>query len=144
MQRGFLWACEYGRNGVVEFLLQKGVDLLSPADTGQTGLHWAVIGGHCDTIQLLLERGASLEAKNAHGGTPLGQALWSAMNGDLGIDHVPVIELLIGAGAKIEEGSLAWLAKQDGSAVVKARIAELLRHLGAKSYGFDTGEPHGD
>jgi hypothetical protein len=133
MQRGFLWACEYGRNGVVEFLLQKGVDLLSPADTGQTGLHWAVIGGHCDTIQLLLERGASLEAKNAHGGTPLGQALWSAMNGDLGIDHVPVIELLIGAGAKIEEGSLAWLAKQNGSAVVKARIAELLRRLGAKS-----------
>jgi len=133
MERGFLWACEYGRNGVVEFLLKKGVDLLSRADTGQTGLHWAVIGGHLDTIQLLLERGASLEAKNAYGGTPLGQALWSAMNGEPGIDYFSVIEMLIEAGAKIEAGSLEWLAKQKGSSSVKARIAELLQRRSAKS-----------
>jgi ankyrin repeat protein len=133
MERGFLWACEYGRNGVVEFLLKKGVDLLSQADTGQTGLHWAVIGGHCDTIQLLLERGASLEAKNVYGGTPMGQALWSVMNGDTGIDYVPVIEMLIDAGAKIEAGSLEWLAKQSGPSLVKARIAQLLQRRGAKS-----------
>lgn len=132
-QRGFLWACEYGRNGVVEFLLKKGVDLLSQADTGQTGLHWAVIGGHSDTIRLLLERGASLEAKNAYGGTPLGQALWSAMNGERGIDHFPVIEMLIDASAKIEDGSLEWLAKQKGPPSVKARIAELLQRRGARS-----------
>jgi hypothetical protein len=40
---------------------------------------------------------------------------------------------LIEAGAKIEDGSLAWLAKQNGSSAVKARIAEVLRHHGAKS-----------
>jgi hypothetical protein len=133
MERGFLWACEYGRNNVVEFLLQRGVDLLTQADTGESGLHWAVIGGQLDTIKMLLARGASLEAKNAYDGTALGQALWSATNGDPGIDYLPVIETLIEAGAKIEAGSLAWLAKQNGSSTVKARIEEVLRRHGAKS-----------
>ena len=114
-------------------MLKKGVDLLSQADTAQTGLHWAVIGGHCDTIQLLLKRGASLAANNAYGGTPLGQTLWSAMNDEAGVDYFPVIEMLIEAGAKIEAGLLEWLAKQNGSSSVKARIVELLRRCGAKS-----------
>lgn len=105
MERGFLWACEYGRNSVVEFLLQKGVDLHTRANTGQTALHWAVIGGQLETIKLLLDRGASLEAKNAYGGTALGQALWSQANGDSGIDYVRIIETLIKAGAEVEDGS---------------------------------------
>jgi ankyrin repeat protein len=100
MERGFLRACEYGRNLVVEFLLQGGASLQSQANTGQTALHWAVIGGHADTIKLLLERGASLEAKNVYGGTALGQALWSATNGDAAIDYAPIIALLKQHGAK--------------------------------------------
>ena len=100
MQRGFLWACEYGRNEVVEFLLQYGASLESQANTGQTPLHWAVIGGHEDTIKLLLDRGASLEAKNVYGGTALGQALWSAANGDPAIDYSRIIALLKQLGAK--------------------------------------------
>jgi ankyrin repeat protein len=134
MERGFMWACEYGRDGVVDFLLQKGVDLLAQANTGQTGLHWAVIGGQPETIRSLLERGASLEALNSYGGTALGQALWSAINGDPHIDYVRTIETLLDAGARIEDGSLAWLAEQEGpSASVKARIVEALRRHGAKS-----------
>jgi Ankyrin repeats (3 copies) len=101
MERGFLWACEYGRNEVVEFLLQHGASLEAQANTGQTALHWAVIGGHEDTIKLLLDRGASLEAKNVYGGTALGQALWSAANGDLELDYSPIIALLKQHGAKL-------------------------------------------
>ena len=100
MQRGFLWACEYGRDEVVEFLLQHGASLESQANTGQTPLHWAVIGGHEDTIKLLLDHGASLEAENVYGGTALGQALWSAANGDPEIDYAPIIALLKQHGAK--------------------------------------------
>jgi ankyrin repeat protein len=134
MERGFLWACEYGHNTVVEFLLQRGVPLLTQADTGETGLHWAVIGGKLDTIKLLLARGASLEARNVYGGTPLGQALWSAVHGDPGIDYFPVIETLLQSGANIEEGTLSWLAHQKlASSPVKERIAESLQHHGAKS-----------
>ncbi|MGA3323671.1 MAG: ankyrin repeat domain-containing protein [Terriglobia bacterium] len=133
MESGFMWACEYGRNSVVDFLLQKGVDLLTRANTGETGLHWAVIGRQLDTIKLLLKRGAPLEARNVYGGTALGQALWSAINGDPAIDYVPTIETLIEAGAEIDPGLLTWLAQRGGSSSVKAHLEEVLRRHGAKS-----------
>jgi ankyrin repeat protein len=133
MESGFLWACEYGRGNVVEFLLQRGADPHAQANTGLTGLHWAVVGGQLATIRLLLERGAPLEARNAYGGTALGQALWSAFNGDSGIDYVPVIDMLVDAGAKIEPGSLAWLAQQRGGFSIKVRLEALLRRHGATS-----------
>jgi len=134
MESGFLWACEYGRNSVIDFLLEKGVDLHTRENTGLTGLHWAVVGGQLQTVKLLLERGAPLEAKNVYGGTVLGQALWSAINSNSGIDYVPVIEMLIGAGAKMDDGLLAWLSSQRSrSPSEKARIAEVLRRHGATS-----------
>ncbi len=102
LERAFLWASEYGRNPVVDFLLQRGVSLETQANTGQTALHWAVIGGQVDTIKLLLDRGASLEAKNVHGGTPLGQALWSATHGNPKINYAQIADLLRSHGAKEE------------------------------------------
>src|SRR5262249_3854472 len=36
LQRGFLWACGYGRPDVVEFLLARGADLRDQADTNET------------------------------------------------------------------------------------------------------------
>jgi ankyrin repeat protein len=137
LQRGFLWACEFGRNDVVEFLLVKGADLRGQADTGQSGLHWAVAGGHLSTVKLLLEGGAPLEELNAYGGTPLGQALWSFINGDPEIDNIPILEELLAAGARIEAGALAWLEKEwlekqpRRPAAAKARIAQLLCLHGA-------------
>jgi ankyrin repeat protein len=137
MQRGFLWACEFGRNDVVEFLLEKGANLRGQADTGETGLHWAVVGGHLPTIKLLLERGAPLEERNAYGGTVLSQALWSFVNGDPGVDYVPIVEALLAAGARIEAGALErvekeWAEKQAGRApAAKTRMAEVLHRYGA-------------
>ena len=129
---GFLWACEYGRNSVVEFLLKRGADLNAAENTRLTGLHWAVVGGQLDTIKLLLERGAALETKNVYGGTALGTALWAAFHGDPGVDYVAIIETLLDAGAEIGPGELERLAAQEGRAAsIKARIAEVLRHRGA-------------
>lgn len=133
MESGLMWACEYGRDEVVDFLLKKGVDLSVQANTGLTGLHWAVVGGQLSTIRLLIERGAPLEEKSVYGGTPLSQALWSAANGDPEIDYVPVINTLIAAGAKIAPGSLAWLARQREQFPTKARLETLLRRHGATS-----------
>jgi hypothetical protein len=103
MQAGFVWACEYGRKDVVEFLLDKGVDLRAGENTGETALHLAAHRGQLEMIKLLLDRGAPLEVKNVYGGTVLGQATWSVMHGDPNIDFVPVIEALLAAGAKIGE-----------------------------------------
>jgi len=100
MELGFLWACEYGRNDVVHFLLKRGINLFTQQHTGLTGLHWAVAGAQLETIKLLLEYGAPLEVRNRYGGTPLGQALWSAGNNDSGADYAPIIETLRRAGAK--------------------------------------------
>jgi len=76
---GFAWACEFGRTSVVEFLLEKSINI----DTrlkhdGQTGLHWAAYGGHEETVKALLRRGAPVDAKDeSYGGTPLGWALYA-------------------------------------------------------------------
>jgi Ankyrin repeats (3 copies) len=99
-ERALLWACEYGHNPVVDFLLARRVPVQSQANTGQTALHWAVIGGQADTIALLLSCGADLEAKNAYGGTPLGQALWSAAHSDSPINYQQIADLLKLHGAK--------------------------------------------
>jgi ankyrin repeat protein len=124
MDTGFGWACLYGRTSVVEFLLEKGVDLRADENAGQTALHKAVIGGHLDLIKLLLERKAPLEAKNVYGGTVLGQAAWCVMHGDPGLDYVPIIEMLLEAGAKVEEADYP---------TGNGRVDELLRRHGARS-----------
>jgi ankyrin repeat protein len=132
MERAFVWACMCGRTAVADFLLQKGVDPAAGANTAQTGLHLAAHGGQLATVKLLIERKAPLEAMNVYGGTVLGQALWSAVN-EPQADHVAIIETLLAAGAKMEDGSLAWLAQQEASPLLKERIAEVLRRHGAKS-----------
>ena len=86
---------------MVEFLLERGVDLGSRSGDGQTGLHWAVIGGHLDTVKALLLRNAPLEVKNRYGGTVLGQALWSAAHGGDSEIYIKIIETLIAAGAEV-------------------------------------------
>src|SRR5580704_2978743 len=121
LDRGFLWAAEYGRNEVLEFLLRHGADLDAQANTGQTALHWAVIGAKVETINLLLAHGANLETKNAYGGTALGQAIWSAAHSNKQKeeeDYVAVIKTLIKAGAHIDDDSRKWLS-------ARPRLAQL-------------------
>jgi len=101
-QRALIWACEYGHDPVVNFLLDQGVPIQSQANTGQTALHWAVIGAQKWTITLLLSRGADLEAKNAYGGTPLGQAQWSAAHTDSPAAYLEIAARLTRHGAKSE------------------------------------------
>jgi len=106
MNEGFVYACEYGRSVVVEFLIEKGVDPATNGGTGQTALHMAVIGGHLDIVKLLLKHGAPLEAENVYGGTVLGQALWSAAHGgDPGV-YIAILETLVAVGAKLPESHI--------------------------------------
>jgi hypothetical protein len=111
MEAGFFWACEYGKTDVVDFLLQRGIEVDAQDGRRMTGLHWATYGGHLETAKLLLARGAPLELENAWGGTVLGGTLWSATSiADAEpfrrhADYVPIVECLIAAGARVDP---AW------------------------------------
>jgi len=94
------WACEYGQNHVVEFLLDHGAELTARRADGQTALHWAVIGGQLETVKLLLRHNPPLEQENSYGGTPLGQAHWSRAHAPDPEPYQRIIDALIAAGAK--------------------------------------------
>jgi tetratricopeptide (TPR) repeat protein len=105
MGKGFVWACAYGNNDVVAFLLDYGVDPAAGADIDMTGLHLAAHEGHLDTVRLLLAHKAPIEAKNVYGGTVLGQTLWSVIHNPKPA-HRAIVETLLAAGAKVGDD---WL-----------------------------------
>jgi ankyrin repeat protein len=129
MESGFIWACEYGRAEVAEFLLELGVDKNASRQFKLTGLHWAAASGDIDTVKALLKHNAPLEARNVWGGTPLGSAIWAATESDPNdpvwpkADWVPIIEFLLEAGASVDA-----VAYPTGH----PRIDEVLRRYGAE------------
>jgi Ankyrin repeats (3 copies) len=124
LKDGFAWACEFGRTSVVDFLLERGMEIDAKLKhNGQTGLHWAAFGGHVDTVKLLLLRGAPIDAKDeSFGGTPLGWALygWGAPESPGRADYYEVVALLAQAGAKLDP---EW----DEDDVDRLRAAERMR-----------------
>ena len=100
--KGFVWACGYGHNDVVAFLLDYGVDPGVGAGVDMTGLHLAAHEGHLDTVKLLLAHGAPIEVKNVYGGTVLGQTLWSVIHHPMP-EHREIVETLLAAGAQVGE-----------------------------------------
>jgi hypothetical protein len=103
LQAALKLACTWGRLNVVEFLLDKDVDLSGQQGDGQSPLHCAAIGGQLETIKFLLKENAPLEVKNIYGGTVLGQTLWSAAHGGVPKLYAAIIKILIEAGARVPE-----------------------------------------
>jgi ankyrin repeat protein len=103
LHAAFTQACAWGRLNVVEFLLDKDIDLSGHHGDGQTPLHCAAICGQLETIKFLLRHKPPLEVKNIYGGTVLGQTLWSAAHGGDPKVYAAIIKVLIEAGAKVPE-----------------------------------------
>ncbi len=132
LQAGFLWACMYGHEDVVDFLLEHGADFRDTAGTGATGLHWAAGGGHIGIVKRLLELGSPLEEMNRWGGSVLGHAGHGFEHDISKVDFIPTFEALLRAGAKIQGPWLEWIGKlKNRSATEKARAAEVFRRYGA-------------
>jgi ankyrin repeat protein len=110
MEAGLMWACEYGHARVVDFLLEKGVDVAAQPQ-GETGLHWASYAGHARVVKSLLKWKAPVNPKDQRFvGTPLGWALYGWCNRPLGADpggYYEVVARLVAAGATVEQN---WLA----------------------------------
>lgn len=112
MAYGFTWACEFGRDAVVEFLLQHGMSVGAELKHRATGLHWAALAGQAETVKLLLERGAPVGvADTTYGGTPLGWALhgWqNSADNKLARRSYETVALLVRAGARTDP---SWIAR---------------------------------
>jgi hypothetical protein len=127
MRDGFTWACEFGQTSVVEFLLDRGMDVNArlPKHHGQTGLHWAAHGGCVETVKLLLRRGAAVDVKDERfGGTPLGWALHGLAEEttELREPHYEVVALLVDAGSAVPPESI-----EDENVKADERLLTMLR-----------------
>jgi len=123
LRDGLLFACQFGRDAMVAFLLDHGATVKAADAQGQTGLHHAVLGGHPGTVRLLLTHQPPLDAVNAYGGTALAQALWSAAHGGDPAAYLEILEALVAAGAKVPERHVPvnptidlWLEQHDSRA----------------------------
>ena len=84
-------AVRNGDTAIVRALLSQGVDANTPAGDGATALHWAAYAADLETADLLIRAGASVDATNDLGVTPL----WVACtNGSAGM-----VARLLAAGA---------------------------------------------
>ncbi len=122
LRSAFAYACGYQQKDVVEFLLDKGIDLADGGSDGQTPLHIAVIYGRLETVKLLLKYNPPLESRNMYGGTVLGQTLWSAAHGGDPKVYAEIIKILIAAGASVPPSHVP----------VNQPIDDLLRRYGSE------------
>lgn len=109
MKSGFHWACEYGRNEVVDFLLASGIDARAK-HRGTTAIHWGAHGGHADIVASLLQQGARVDARDDKWkGTPLEWALhgWANLSSrDDRSRYYEVVTALVAAGSPVEPDEL--------------------------------------
>jgi Ankyrin repeats (3 copies) len=96
-------ACFNGRTEVAEYLLKRGIASCGGSGTGLNAIQWAVNRGQREATRLLIRHNVSLESRSMYGGTALGTAVWSAIN-EPRTDHLAVIEDLLSAGARVQEG----------------------------------------
>lgn len=128
----FTCSCMLGRTAAAEYLLDNGVDPVAGMKTGLNGFHYSASGGRLDIVRLLIDRGVSMEIDNMYGGTVLGQALWSAVN-EPKPAHAEIIEMLIDAGAVVEDGTLEWWIDQDiPNTATRQRVLDALQRHGAE------------
>ena len=94
--RLYMSACKRGDCGVVELLLDAGVEVDAKVKYGKgsTGLMHASKGGHCELVELLLGRGSKVNQQQEYNESSL---IYASEGG-----HAQVVKLLLKAGARVD------------------------------------------
>ena len=94
--RLYMSACKRGDCGVVELLLDAGVEVDAKVKYGKgsTGLMHASKGGHCELVELLLGRGSKVNQQQEYNESSL---IYASEGG-----HADVVKLLLKAGARVD------------------------------------------
>jgi ankyrin repeat protein len=114
LKRGFAWASAYGRPDVVDFLLDRGVEVdvrLNYHGDGHTALHVAAYHAQAEVVRSLLRRGASVNVTDETWRTPpLAWALyaWSEEPTAPAERYYEVVAMLVAAGATVKPGWFEW------------------------------------
>ncbi len=122
MNSAFFSACWWGREHVVEFLLERGVDPNLRDDSGKNGLHCTAFGANTDVARVLLQNGTSVDAREQDfQATPLDVALWAW--GDTRDESVrdrcyEFVALLVEAGSKFDPKH--WTSSDGTSKMLEA------------------------
>ncbi len=127
-------AAESGNVGLVERLLDKGVDVNAKGFQSARPLHYAAKSGHCEIIELLIKRGATVDAKKYGGRTPLHEAAYARrVSRDLvAVETLPAAALLIEHGADVNaRDSQKWTPLHNAASAGRVEVAALLIEHGA-------------
>lgn len=118
-------AAARGSVAVLQLLIDRGANIESRDNYGDTALHWAARSGRERSVKLLIENGAAIEATNSDGDTAL---ILAIING-----HGNLVKLLLDKEANVE--AIAKCGKTPLSHATlhnRADIARLLLVYGAK------------
>jgi ankyrin repeat protein len=120
----FLMACEKGRTGVVQVLVQHmGKQAVQDTATnGVTALHMAAIGGHEETAAFLISQGAECSSRTAVGVTPL---MFACRQGRLGVLRLLLQHIGPEALQERDENGMAalhWACEKGRGEVLRALL----------------------
>lgn len=92
----FFEAAMLGRTSTVELLLDKGIDINTLNEKGETVLHLLALSNHTDLLELLLQRGDNVfvNRQSKNGRTALH---WAVL-----MENVKLVELLLKHGASVD------------------------------------------
>jgi glycerophosphodiester phosphodiesterase len=110
--------------GIVEMLVEAGVDINWQDETGETALHIAARFGHTECARILIE-GSSEQRANLE--LTEKSFAWNPLHISAVDGHFPVAELLINAGINASKpDSFGWTAKEHAALRGHLGVAQLL------------------
>ncbi|XP_063608653.1 ankyrin repeat domain-containing protein 49-like [Penaeus indicus] len=93
-EREILWACENGKQSIIENILEHHPEAINATDSdGYTPLHRAAYSDHVEIVKLLLKSGASVTAKTVDG--------WTALHSACRWNHYRCAVVLIEGGSDV-------------------------------------------